>query len=527
MKQKNYSKKFSSNAKKQEQPNISQMSLNSLGRLALQTNNQIKAKKYFEQAIDIIEKLRAPLPAEEFQMAFLADKLAPYQNLAKIYLAENKLEEAFLQIEKARARSLAENLENNLPSDKNFKVSDPLREKLENVREELNWFYSRLTRAEDAEVEKLQDEIRHRERQIADMMRRIESTNIARQQTKDLSNDFSGIEKLQNNLGEQTALVEFVNFEGNLSVFVITNENIEYVSGLANEKSIIEMLEGLRFQFGGLRYGTGNLDKFMPDLKKRADFYLRKLYEKLIKPIRDILQKRDLIIVPVGVLNYIPFQALSDGESYLVETREITYSPSAAIWQILRNRAKKKLTNALLFGFADERIPLVETEIKNLEKVFGESKVFIGKDANFKAFVKNAPHFDVLHLACHGQFRADNPLFSSLHLADGFITVRDICSQKLNAELVTLSACETGLNKIFAGNEILGLARGFLLAGVSSLVLSLWTVSDQATIRLMKKFYRNLQRGDSISASLAKAQREFIKENAHPYYWSPFVLIGK
>ena len=246
-----------------------------------------------------------------------------------------------MQIEKARARSLAENLESNLPSDKNFKVSDPLREKLENVREELNWFYSRLTRAEDAEVEKLQDEIRHRERQIADMMRRIESTNIARQQTKDLSNDFSGIEKLQNNLGEQTALVEFVNFEGNLSVFVITNENIEYVSGLANEKSIIEMLEGLRFQFGCLRYGTGNLDKFMPDLKKRADFYLRKLYEKLIKPIRDILQKRDLIIVPVSVLNYIPFQALSDGKSYLVETREISYSPSAAIWQILRNGERK------------------------------------------------------------------------------------------------------------------------------------------------------------------------------------------
>ncbi|MBA2735603.1 MAG: CHAT domain-containing protein, partial [Pyrinomonadaceae bacterium] len=135
--------------------------------------------------------------------------------------------------------------------------------------------------------------------------------------------------------------------------------------------------------------------------------------------------------------------------------------------------------------------------------------------------------FDVLHLACHGQFRAENPLFSSLHLADGWITVRDICSQKLQADLVTLSACETGLNKIFAGDEILGLARGFLSAGANSLVLSLWTVSDEATTELMKDFYENLQRGASVSASLRLAQVNFIKRNSHPYFWSPFALIGR
>jgi CHAT domain-containing protein len=132
-----------------------------------------------------------------------------------------------------------------------------------------------------------------------------------------------------------------------------------------------------------------------------------------------------------------------------------------------------------------------------------------------------------LHLACHGQFRPDNPLFSGLHLADGFVTVRDICRQRLNAEVVTLSACETGLSKIFAGDEILGLSRGFLSAGAKSLILSLWTVNDAATSDLMKEFYINLSHGKSASEALRLAQLKFIKNNEHPYFWSPFILIGR
>jgi CHAT domain-containing protein len=118
-------------------------------------------------------------------------------------------------------------------------------------------------------------------------------------------------------------------------------------------------------------------------------------------------------------------------------------------------------------------------------------------------------------------------MFSNLHLANGYVTVRDVCSQKLKAELVTLSACETGLSKIFAGDEILGLARGFLSAGAKSLVLSLWTVNDEATTRLMESFYVNLQRGETAAASLRSAQKEFIERGEHPYYWSPFFAIGR
>ena len=116
-------------------------------------------------------------------------------------------------------------------------------------------------------------------------------------------------------------------------------------------------------------------------------------------------------------------------------------------------------------------------------------------------------------------------MFSSLHLADGWVTVRDVCAISLRAQLVTLSACETGLNKIYGGEEILGLARGFLTAGVRSLLLSLWTVNDTATAKLMSEFYANLQRGHGPSASLRIAQRDFISRGEHPYFWSPFFVI--
>ncbi len=517
-------------AVKQEQKKIAQVSLNSLGKIALQTGDTQKAKKHFKKAVELIETLRSPLPAEEFRMAFLADKLAPFENLARIYIAENNFKEAFFYVEKARARSLTDSLDDIHPI---AEVSGKLQEKLQNLREELNWFYSRLNRAEEKEFENLQREAKLRENQIADVMRQIDSTktNNANLSTKRAKvggqNADAELKQLQKLLGKQKVLIEFVNFDDNLSAFVITDKKIHFVADLAKEDEIIAPLESLQFQFGTLRYGAKILDKFLSELKKRTDFYLQKLYEKLLKPLESFISERDLVIVPVGATHYVPFHALSDGKNYVIETREVVYSPGATVWRKLSAKPSRKLENALLIGFADERIPLVNREIKTLEKIFRTSKSFTDERATFSAFTKNASKFDLLHLACHGQFRPENPLFSSLHLADGFVTVRDICSHKLKAEVVTLSACETGLNKIFAGDEILGLARGFLSAGASSLILSLWTVNDEATTELMKNLYTELQNGETVAAALRKAQCNFIGQGFHPYFWSPFVLVGK
>jgi len=367
-------------------------------------------------------------------------------------------------------------------------------------------------------------------------MRQIESTCSSDAKFAASSADFSGqtsaddaanFKQLQNQIGAQKTLIEFTNFDGVLSAFVVTDKRIHFVADLAKEKEVIALLKDLRFQFDALRYGAKSLGKYAGELKKRADFYLQKLHEELIKPLEKYVGGKNLIVVPVGALHYVPFHALHNDKNYMIETRVVVYAPSATVWQFLASKPVRKLETALLIGYADERIPFVNSEIKILNKIFRKSKSYTDEKATFAAFTKNAPNFDVLHLACHGNFRPENPLFSSLHLADGWITVRDIYSQNLKAEIVTLSACETGLNKIFAGDEILGLARGFLSAGASSLCLSLWTVNDEAAAELMSDFYAELQAGKSVSKALKIAQCNFIERGLHPYFWSPFALIGR
>ncbi len=509
--------------------NLAQICLNSLGDLALQTSDRKGAERYFKNAVKMIESLRAPLPAEEFRMAYLADKLAPFESLAKIYLAENNLNKAFLMIEKARARTLSENLQDNSVDHRSV-ISSKLNKKLADLREDLNWFYTRLNRAETSELVGLQIETKKREKQFDALFRQIESTRINANKDKTIRrirDSHDALRLLQANLGQNKVLIEFISFDGVISALVVGDKTIDLVAGLGTEDEILTLLEGLQFQFGAMRFGKQSLRAYMPELKKRADSYLQKLYEKLAKPLEGLIGERDLVVVPVGALHYVPFHALNDGEKYLLETREMVYSPSAAVWRFLSEIPAKKIEKAMLMGFADEKIPLVNDEIKALQSIFPSALTFTGEGSTFENYTENADKYDVLHIACHGQFRPDSPMFSNLHLANGYVTVRDICSQKLRAELVTLSACETGLSKIFAGDEILGLARGFLSAGAKSLVLSRWTVSDEATTRLMKSFYLNLQRGETVAASLRMAQKDFIDRDEHPYYWSPFFAIGR
>ena len=190
------------------------------------------------------------------------------------------------------------------------------------------------------------------------------------------------------------------------------------------------------------RYG-GMLRGFARQLKDRTDNQLARLYSLLLRPLSDHLNTRELIVVPAGNLNLVPFHALHDGDKYIVESREVSYAPHA-IWQKLNRTPGREIKKALLMGFADERIPLVEREIEMLHKIFPSAKVFTGGDATSPSFTGNAAGRDIIHLGCHGRFRPDNPMYSSLHLADGWVTVRDVTETEIDAELVTLSACETG-----------------------------------------------------------------------------------
>jgi tetratricopeptide (TPR) repeat protein len=505
-------------------PDLEQASLNSLAKLARATGEAAESERHFKKAISLIERLRAPLAAEEFSMSFLASRLDPYDQLARLYLQNGRVAQAFRTIENGRSRSLLDSMDREGYTET---APDPRKAELAQVRAELNLYYKRLDRADVDEVDDIRKEVIEREARLSRLTRQIASINLDRTGANGSEKKADVLARLYAHLGKRKTLVEFVVFDGMISAFVVGRRKIGYFSDLAAVGQVSDLLDELHFQFGSLRYGAGTLDRFRDEMRERADRCLEGLYELLLGPIEHLFAGDSLIFVPAEVLHYVPFQALRDGENYLIERFEVSYAPSASIWARLQKEKEGKIRKPLLMAFADERIPLVEDEVRKIKEILPRSKCLTGKSAGFSTFARVAADHDLIHLACHGQFRPENPMFSSLHMSDGWITVHDICSQSLKAELVTLSACETGLSKVFAGDEILGLARGFLTAGASSLIVSLWTVNDKAAGELMTDLYTFLQRGTPIASSLRDAQLAFIERGEHPYLWSPFVLIGR
>ena len=153
------------------------------------------------------------------------------------------------------------------------------------------------------------------------------------------------------------------------------------------------------------------------------------------------------------------------------------------------------------------------------------------KEATEEAFKRLAPGFRYIHVASHGEFNASDALQSRLMLVksdsdDGSLSVGELYGVRLDADLVTLSACETGLGKVLNGDDVLGLTRGFLYAGTSNVAASHWPVDDLATAELMKRFYQNLLKGVPMLDALRQAQIEIRREFPHPFYWAAFFLTG-
>jgi CHAT domain-containing protein len=218
---------------------------------------------------------------------------------------------------------------------------------------------------------------------------------------------------------------------------------------------------------------------------------------------------------------------LYDGNSYVIERREVCCVPSASVLHHCLSMPRRPLQRAALLGVSDERNPRVHDEILALAPLFPESVTLLDGQATSASLHEYSATADVLHLACHGRFRPDNPMFSSLQLSDGWLTVRDAYRLNLSCELVTLSACETGVSALAPGDEWIGLARSFFAAGTPSLLVSQWTVDDDATARLMVDFYAHLRAGAGPAEALRHAQCQLLEEKPHPYFWAPFVILGR
>lgn len=513
---------------------VAQRCATELGLIALAAGDAAEAESRFRQAVTLIEAMRAPLPAEEFQIGFIGDKLTPYIELVRLCLADGspaRRAEALDFVERSRARALVDRLggleEEPAPLGE---YEAALLAQVAQLRHELNWFYSQLSRPESgsgarssAEVDALQHAARNHETAILDLLRQFQ------QRSGDAGTTVRPFDlaQLQRDLGDDTALVEYMWLDGNALAFVVTIAALEVVDLDCREEDVQMAIQQFHFQLGALRHATAQLQRHMPMLNERARRPLATLYDLLLAPLTPLLGDRRMVVAPHQILHYVPFHALYDGARYVVETREVSTAPSATLLHHCLAAPASSLRRAVLLGLPDAYAPRVADEVAAIAPLFADALTLVGEEATSDGLQRHAPSADLLHLACHGRFRGDSPYFSALHLADGWMTVRDAYALRLNCSLVTLSACETGLSALMPGDDLVGLARGFFMAGAPALVVSLWMVDDAATAELMAIFYRHLLAGLRPAAALRLAQRSLLTTHPHPFYWAPFVLLGR
>ena len=360
-----------------------------------------------------------------------------------------------------------------------------------------------------------------------------------------------------------TVILEYMVGDSSSCLWEITRSGHKLFK-LPGRKVLQDQIESIRFAL--LKPDNSNYDFFTKGGHS--------LYQVLLQPCEPYFTKKSrLIIIPDGILNYLPFEVLlTDNKGigpdpsygnlpFLVKKYPVSYAQSASVLKSLLQEQKKNAKTDTdykkLIAFGDpvyenendtsaakvnryNRLEYSGKEIENISTFFrkGDVEIYLRNNATEKNVKREVElkKFNYIHFATHGFIDEAKPDFSSLVLTkepnseeDGFLQAKEIFNLNLNADLVVLSACQTGLGKLIRGEGMVGLTRAFMYAGTPAVMVSLWSVADVSTATLMEEFYRNLVKKKlSKTEALRNAQLSMLgnEKFAHPFYWAPFVLIG-
>ncbi len=550
--------------------------LRRLAEVLADVGNTDKALAKADAAIEIVESIRARLVSPELRAAYLSAQRGAYE--LKIDLLMHKHAampheghniDALNVSEQARARMLVEmtaqsgaEIRAHVQPDLIHRESEILQ--LLVAKSQRRKQMSRSS-GDSAELREMRDSARRLLDELEDVQSRIRRANpeyeplTAGGMTALLNEDAMLV---QYSLGEKRSYVWLVDGDSVASFDLADRETLELAAR--------EFYDALRIN--------------NPRSAAERDRLSRRLGELLLGPFVSRLDRQRLVIAADGALHYVPFGALfpPGSDQLLITQHEIVNLPSATA--VATNRAhsirpRPRRTLAVLadpvFSSDDVRLttyspPALAFSQEQTQSVYplatlrsdssdlarlasssleaqrivelvprGESLKVVGFDAN-RDFVLSGELADyrIIHFATHGLVDSNTPQLSRLALSNynpngeriaGFLSLGDIYSLELNAEVVVLSACETALGREIRGEGLVGLASGFLYAGVPTVIASLWRVEDNATAELMYRLYRSiLAEGRRPSAALRQAQMELMNEHGwrDPYYWAPFVVLG-
>jgi CHAT domain-containing protein len=495
------------------------------------------AYEAYLKAHECLENLRSHLQADEMKIAFLKDKLAVYESLVRICLGRGpsaaNLEAAFAYIEQVKSRSLADLIAfraHRVPASR--KTRRALVEHVENLREELNWCRGTIQHLEGQSANLRGPRLEKLRRTARDCEQRlVEALTNLRVEDREFANlEAAGsidLETIRSALPEDAMLMEYYRVGDTFHVCLLSRGALKIVE-LGPAPELRRVLRLLRFQLSKFRLGPEYAHTFQQQLLEAANGHLREFYQQLIAPVeRHLAPAAHLIVAPHGFLHYLPFHALFDGERYLGDRFTISYTPSASVYHLCSTKGAPPAAGALVLGVPDPSAPYILDEVKAVSSVLSNAEVFTGAEATLEVLREKGAHCRLVHIATHGWFRQDNPMFSSISLGNAQLSLFDLYQLDLLAELVTLSGCGTGLNVVVGGDELLGLVRGLLYAGAQGVLVTLWDVNDQSTAEFMKLFYEHLKTNSNKAKAMQYATAEIRKKYAHPFYWAPFVLVGK
>ncbi len=516
-------------------PNLNYRAHFTLGQVEEALGNGKAAYQAYRKAHATLENLRSHLKGEELKIAFMKDKLAVYESLVWMCLEGGRpanQRAAFTYIEQAKSRSLADLIAFHAQA-----LAAPAGARgnrvgqVQKLRQEINWCQRQIhvhelgpKKDSARSVGDLRRRIRKCENQLAKTLTALRSTDA---EFAALQNAGTvGLEAIRSAIPADATLLEYYRARDTIYVCVLSRDNLKIVP-VTSVSRVRDLLHLLQFQLSKSHSRPGRASVTAEPLHAATQAHLCELYKELLSPIRNQLETRHLIIVPHDFLHYLPFHALFDGEHFLIDEFSVSYAPSASVYYLCCTKKTKFREQALVLGVPDPLAPQILEEVRAVASTLPHSRLFVGAEATQDRLEEYSPTSRFVHIATHGLFRQDNPMFSSIRLGSSQLSLFDIYQLRLSSELTTLSGCSTGLNVVEGGDELIGLVRGLLYAGAQAVLASLWDVNDKSTAEFMKFFYERLRTNPNKALALQAAMRKLRENYPHPYYWAPFILIGK
>ena len=543
-----------------------------LGQCYEKENRFSQAVKSYKRAICIIDHIRSQIFLDTYKASFVRDKLKVYEFLISLLYRMNRdnpsnsyTKEIFHIVERAKARAFLESLGES-KIDIIESLSPVLKIRENELSSRISLIIQQLSRSDLSQKRRkeLLGKLRQEEDEYISLISkiRVESAEV----NNLVSAEPCSVEQAQQHLDGKTALIEYFLGESESFMFFITKNEFG-VYGLPSRSKIEKSIKAYL--------------KILSDPPKgefKGTLAAKRIYRELISPAEKNIPKsvESLIIVPDGVLYNLPFETLipntrdqSPQDDYLIAKYKISYVPSSsALLFLSENKVKRESPKSLMAfgnpsymlkdssngkksethveilrelyldqGFDFSPLPYTEREILEISSYFPEDRkdIYLKDEAREEIF-KEAPlkDYQIIHFACHGFLAEEFPFRSALVLSldddpkeDGFLQVREMYNLRLKADLVVLSACQTGKGKLERGEGILGLPRIFFYAGARSVILTLWRINDESTAMFMNLFYCYLSQGSDKAQALRLAKLDMINSKfSHPFYWAAFVLNG-